>query len=382
MTETTRTNPAGPAGAEAQQWPACRLTRLIGRTSDQWTVDDLVGVVETLGIRLISLMHVGGDGWLKTLDFVPRDLPHLREVLSFGERADGSSLFGSRGVQVTASDVVLRPRLSTAFVDPFASFPTLVVFCAHFGRDGAPLPESPDTILRKATDRLHAEMGVELQALGEVEFFLGKRPDETDIYGATERGYHASSPFVFGEALRTMVSGDSGSGAPSRPKCAQKTTRVGYEANGSMNAVDSLGRRTTSEAVTGTPNAPNRLDPSARSPNESTSRRWGRSRGTKSSVFSQPSPPTCIRLTSRIPSLPTTPTRSSTVQSSGAFPISRTSRQAGSGCVSAAASASARRPFGIDSIMGQRVLVKGAVAWGAGGGRGRRRPPEGSSIIA
>lgn len=203
MTETAKlSRPVAAGDADAALWPACRLTRQIGKASDEWTVDDLVGVVGALGIRLVSLMHVGGDGWLKTLDFVPRDLPHLREVLSFGERADGSSLFGAMGVQVTASDVVLRPRLSTAFVDPFATFPTLVVFCGHFGRDGAPLPESPDTILRKAFDRLQAEMGVELQALGEVEFFLGKRPDETDIYGAAERGYHASSPFVFGEPLR------------------------------------------------------------------------------------------------------------------------------------------------------------------------------------
>ncbi len=187
---------------DSQLWPACRLARLIGKRSDQWTVDDLVEVVGQLGIRLVSLMHVGGDGWLKTLDFVPRDQLHLREVLSFGERADGSSLFGAMGIPVTASDIVLRPRLSTSFVDPFASFPTLVVFCAHYGRHGAPLPESPDTILRKAYDRLQAELGVELQALGEVEFFLGKRPDETDIYGAAERGYHASSPFVFGEPLR------------------------------------------------------------------------------------------------------------------------------------------------------------------------------------
>jgi glutamine synthetase len=203
MTETTRTaHNTAVAEDESQLWPACRLSRLIGKSSERWTVDDLIDIVGRLGIRLVSLMHVGGDGWLKTLDFVPRDLKHLREVLSFGERADGSSLFGAMGVQVTASDVVLRPRLSTAFVDPFASFPTLVVFCGHFGRDGAPLPESPDTIVRKAYDRLHAETGVELQALGEVEFFLGKRPDETDIYGSTERGYHASSPFVFGEPLR------------------------------------------------------------------------------------------------------------------------------------------------------------------------------------
>jgi glutamine synthetase len=203
MTETARTDDSTPVTeAESQPWPACRLSRLIGKTSECWTVDDLVEVVARLGIRVVSLMHVGGDGWLKALDFVPRDLPHLRDVLSFGERADGSSLFGTMGVQVTASDVVLRPRLSTAFIDPFAGFPTLVVFCGHYGRDGAPLPESPDTIVRKAFGRLQAETGVELQALGEVEFFLGKRPDETDIYGAAERGYHASSPFVFGEPLR------------------------------------------------------------------------------------------------------------------------------------------------------------------------------------
>jgi glutamine synthetase len=139
--------------------PAGRLARLIGREPEEWTVDDLAGVVGILGIRLVSLMHVGGDGWLKTLDFAPRDVAHLREVLSYGERADGSSLFGAMGVPVTASDVVLRPRLSTAFVDPFATYPTLVVFCGHFGRTGAPLPESPDTIVRLAHDRLLAETG-------------------------------------------------------------------------------------------------------------------------------------------------------------------------------------------------------------------------------
>jgi glutamine synthetase len=165
-------------------------------------VDDLAALVVDRGIRLVSLMHVGGDGWLKTLDFVPRDRGHLRDVLAWGERADGSSLFGTLGVAVTASDVLLRPRLSTAFIDPFAAFPTLALLCAHHGRDGSPLPESPDTIARRAFDRLRAGHGIELHALGEVEFFLGKRPEESDIYGAAERGYHASSPFVFGEPLR------------------------------------------------------------------------------------------------------------------------------------------------------------------------------------
>ncbi len=179
-----------------------RLQRLIGTSPATWTVDDLARVAADQGVQLVSLLHVGADGWLKTLDFVPRDRSHLCDVLAWGERADGSSLFGSLGVAVTASDVVLRPRVSTAFLDPFAAAPTLAVLCGHHGRDGRPLPESPDTLVRRATDRLRHEAGVELQALGEVEFFLGKRPDESDIYGAAERGYHASSPFVFGEPLR------------------------------------------------------------------------------------------------------------------------------------------------------------------------------------
>jgi glutamine synthetase len=202
-------NPASslavPASQTAHQLPANRLARLVGRGPDEWTLDDLVDVFVGERLRLVSLMHVGGDGWLKTLDFVPRDVAHLREVLSHGERADGSSLFGSLGVPVTASDVVLRPRLETAFLDPFASVPTLAVLCGHDGRDGAPLAQSPDTIVRRAFARLRAETGVELLALGEVEYFLGKPPDETDIYGASERGYHASSPFVFGEPLRRQA---------------------------------------------------------------------------------------------------------------------------------------------------------------------------------
>ena len=198
-----RVDDAPPSlAAEPQALPANRLARLLGQAPGEWTLDDLVDLFAQRHLRLVSLMHVGGDGWLKALDFVPRDLAHLREVLSCGERADGSSLFGGLGVTPGASDVVLRPRLETAFLDPFASAPTLAVLCSHHGRDGAPLPESPDTIVRRASNRLMTEAGIELLALGEVEYFLGKHPEESDIYGASERGYHSSSPFVFGEELR------------------------------------------------------------------------------------------------------------------------------------------------------------------------------------
>ncbi len=194
-------DPAGPAlPAGAGPLPAGLLERAVGRPRDTWTEDDLAGFAMGRGVRVVSLMHVGGDGWLKTLDFVPRDRGHFSDILLGGERADGSSLF--TGMKSGASDMVLRPRLDTAFLDPFSSTPTLVLLADHYDRDGKPLAESPPAILRRAYERAQAESGVDLWALGEVEYFLGKRPDVADVAPASDRGYHAASPFVFGEELR------------------------------------------------------------------------------------------------------------------------------------------------------------------------------------
>jgi glutamine synthetase len=182
--------------------PQQSLEHELGKPRSEWSIDDLVGIYSSRGVEIVSLMHVGGDGWLKTLDFVPQSVTHLRDIVQGGERADGSSLFPRTGIKPNASDIVLRPRVGSAFLDPFAALPTLVLMCGHVGRDGTPLPQSPDTILRCAADMVLEHSGCELWALGEVEYFLGKRRDESDIYGADDRGYHASSPFVFGEALR------------------------------------------------------------------------------------------------------------------------------------------------------------------------------------
>jgi glutamine synthetase len=194
--------PTKPPHEDSPFLPKDQLELQLGRPRDQWTADDLVDVFRDKELRILSLMHVGGDGWLKTLDFVPRSVDHLKNAIQGGERADGSQLFAGSGIPSVASDIVLRPRIRSAFLDPFAKLPTLVLICRHQGRDGAPLPQSPDTILRRAQQRLREETGAELWALGEVEYFLGKRSDEHDIYGADDRGYHASSPFVFGQTLR------------------------------------------------------------------------------------------------------------------------------------------------------------------------------------
>jgi len=182
--------------------PKGHVERLLGKPDDEWAVDDMVALTADQGIRVVALMHVGGDGWLKTLDFTPRSTDHLRDIIEGGERADGSSLFSGSGIRPDASDVVLRPHLRSAFLDPFSPHPTLAFLCSHYGRDGELLPQSPDTILRRAYERVGTATGLDLQALGEPEYFLGKTADPGDSYGADDRGYHATSPFVFGEKLR------------------------------------------------------------------------------------------------------------------------------------------------------------------------------------
>jgi len=179
-----------------------RLERLVAKPRAAWSADDLVRLARELDLKRVSLMHVGGDGWLKVLDFAPRGAAHLRDVLTVGERADGSSLFAGTGIRPEASDVVLQPRLATAFMDPFSVEPALVLLCGHAGRDGLPLAASPDTIVRGAHERLRREAGIDLWAHGEVEFFLGRPAADGDTWGVTERGYHATAPFVFGESLR------------------------------------------------------------------------------------------------------------------------------------------------------------------------------------
>ena len=197
-----------PADIQAQYAAERRggdIAGKIGKPSAEWNEDDILRLVETEKIRILSLMHVNGEGDLRALDFLPRSEAHLREILRAGERADGSSLFPGAGLPPNASDIVLRPRLSTAFLDPFSEIPTLALLCEHRDREGVPLAQSPDTIVRRATERFRREMRAELLAHAEVEFFLGKSAEEQDVYGSSDGGYHATSPFVFGEDIRRQA---------------------------------------------------------------------------------------------------------------------------------------------------------------------------------
>ena len=162
-----------------------------------FTKADIKRFVKQQGIRHVNFMYAGGDGRLKTLNFILNDEAYLDEILTCGERVDGSSLFSY--IEASSSDLYVIPRYSTAFVDPFAELPTLCLLCSFFNKDGEPLESSPEYTLKKACVAFKKETGFEFQSMGELEYYV-IAPDPKSFPAKDQRGYHESAPFAkFGE---------------------------------------------------------------------------------------------------------------------------------------------------------------------------------------
>lgn len=150
-------------------------------------------------IEFIDFHYCGWDGRLKTLNFVVRDKEHLLNILEAGERVDGSSLFPF--VEAGKSDLYVVPRYRTAFRDPFAQVPTVGLLCSFFDREGKPFESSPEYVLRKAAKVFREKTGLEMQTMGELEYYVIAE-DDGMYHIPDQRGYHESAPFVKFEELR------------------------------------------------------------------------------------------------------------------------------------------------------------------------------------
>ena len=161
---------------------------------------DVIRFVKENGIEMIDFMYPAGDGRIKTLNFVITDDEYLDNILTYGERVDGSSLFPF--IEAGRSDLYVLPRFRTAFVDPFAEIPTLTMLCAYFDRDGHRLESSPDFTLYKACKTLKEKFGIEFQAMGELEYYVVSALDPA-FPAENQHGYHESDPFAKFNAFRT-----------------------------------------------------------------------------------------------------------------------------------------------------------------------------------
>ncbi|MBE0520408.1 glutamine synthetase, partial [Candidatus Bathyarchaeota archaeon] len=167
------------------------------------TKEDIIKLVQKKDIEILNLCHIPEDCRLKTLSFTAKNKERLHEILEFGERVDGSSLFSY--IDPNNSDIYIMPKTETAFINPFNSTPTLNILCKYLDENGKPLDIAPENILLRAEEKLRSSTGITLKALAELEFYIIYKQDETVFQETPERNYHESIPFTKFENLRNEV---------------------------------------------------------------------------------------------------------------------------------------------------------------------------------
>jgi glutamine synthetase len=169
------------------------LVQYLNKPSGDFTKQDLIRYAEDHDIAMINFRYCGWDGRLKTLNFVINSRQHLDQILSYGERVDGSSLFSF--IDSGSSDLYVVPRYKTAFVNPFSDVPTIDILCSYYNKDGEPLVSSPEYMLKKAHKTLQERTGFTLEAMGELEYYIISEREV--LYEATDqKGYHEAEPFA------------------------------------------------------------------------------------------------------------------------------------------------------------------------------------------
>lgn len=168
------------------------LVKYLEKLPENFTKKDIIKATHEFNIEMIKFMYVGGDGRLKSLDFVITNEKYLDTILSFGERVDGSSLF--KYIETGASDLYVVPRYCTAFLDPFAKIPCLNLLCAYYNKDGEPLDIAPENIVKKACESFTKATSFQYQAMGELEYYVIANDDEM-FAAQDQKGYHESGPF-------------------------------------------------------------------------------------------------------------------------------------------------------------------------------------------
>ena len=176
------------------------VVQYLNKPSAEFTKQDLIRYIEDNDIEMVNFKYAAWDGRLKTLNFIIGSVDHLDNILTAGERVDGSSLFPF--IEAGSSDLYVIPRYKTAFVDPFSEIPTLNILCSFYDRKGQPFEGAPEHILKKAHKSFMDKTGFEFETMGELEYYIISE-DEGLFKAEDQKAYHESSPFTKWNGFRT-----------------------------------------------------------------------------------------------------------------------------------------------------------------------------------
>jgi glutamine synthetase len=180
------------------------LCALLDKPAGEFKRKDFLEIIEQKRIERITFHYTALDGRLKELKLSISDKSQAEAILAEGERLDGSSLFKGM-VDASLSDLYVVPDYRTAFLNPFDSG-SLDFICRYLNKDGERAFFTFDNVLHRAARLFRKKTGLDLNAMGELEFFL-IAPREPDIFHLErQHGYHEAAPFIkSGEILNEMV---------------------------------------------------------------------------------------------------------------------------------------------------------------------------------
>jgi glutamine synthetase len=157
--------------------------------------EEILKFISNSHMRILNLCHIPEQGRLKTLSVSIANRDRVNEILDFGERVDGSSLFSF--IQPGKSDIYIMPDTNRAFVDPFSTLPAINILCDYLDENGQPLDIAPKNVLSRAEEHLRTSTNITLKALAELEFYIiAKQQSEILFPTSLDSNYHESVPFA------------------------------------------------------------------------------------------------------------------------------------------------------------------------------------------
>jgi len=178
------------------------MEQFLRKERKYFTKQDIIDYAVAKDIKMVNFRYVANDGKLKALNFVLHSTEYLEQILTTGERIDGSSIFPF--MEAGSSDLYVIPKYSTAYMNPFNEEPTLELLCGYFDFEGKPLQSSPEYILRKANADFKKKTGLLFHALGELEYYIYTDKESNYMFPTTDqKGYHEAPPYAKFEFVRT-----------------------------------------------------------------------------------------------------------------------------------------------------------------------------------
>jgi glutamine synthetase len=180
------------------------LSVILDKAPRDFTRTDFLKVIDQKHIERITFHYTALDGKLKELKLPVANPFQAETILAEGERVDGSSLFKGM-VDAALSDLYVVPVYKTAFLSPFDEG-SIDFICRYLTKDGDLAPYALDSILARACQVFRKNTGLELQTLGELEFFLLSDRKLNLFPAQKQHGYHSAAPYIkSGQILNEMV---------------------------------------------------------------------------------------------------------------------------------------------------------------------------------